>query len=92
MLVSRFFGCIAASSGDTIAARRHVFYPVSELAIFRQSIVGNDKALPASLSLAEKTSVEVYHEHTCLLKKNDKHMLVGLCRFFVSLLCKKEVD
>ena len=32
-----FFGRVAASSGDTSAACRHVFYPVSELAIFRQS-------------------------------------------------------
>jgi hypothetical protein len=79
--VDRIFGHFAARRGDTSAACRHVFYPVSELAIFRQNacwnrqalcrkqqmLVGNDKALSANLSLAEKTSVEVYHEPTCLV-------------------------
>ena len=32
----------------------------------------------------------MYHEPTCLVgKKNDKHMLVGLCRFFVVLIYLK---
>ena len=31
----------------------------------------------------------MYHEPTCLVEKKDKHMLVGLCRFFVVLIYLK---
>jgi hypothetical protein len=58
VLVNLFFGRIAASSGDKSSACSHVFYPVSELAIFRQSacrkrqlLVGNKKCLSETTKL-----------------------------------------
>jgi hypothetical protein len=61
----------------------------------QQTLVGNDKRLSETTKLSRqiypylrKAFVEMYHEPTCLVEKKDKHMLVGLCRFFVVLIYK----
>ena len=52
----------------------------------RQSLFGNDKALSANLSLSQKNlRRSISLPYVPCRNKNDKHMLVGLCRFFVVL-------
>jgi len=56
----------------------------------RQSLFGNDKALSANLSLSQKNlRRSISLPYVPCRNKNDKHMLVGLCRFFVVLIYLK---
>ncbi len=99
MIANQFFARIAANSRDTIAACCHVFYPVSELAIFRQSacrkrqyLVGNNQALSASLSLATKNLPGSISRTYVPCRKKTSICLSVFVVLYGTLLRKKAVD
>jgi hypothetical protein len=102
VLVNQILGRIAASSGNTSAVCRHMFFSVSEIAIFWQSacqkwqsfvVVRNDKALSASLSFGEKNlRRSILWIYVPCREKQQAYACLSLSFSCGILLHKKEVD